>query len=997
MNVAVTIVSKNYISLARVLAKSFKQHHPDWLFVVLLVDRCDGYLDPETEGGSDFELLELENMNFPDIGKFIYRYSIMELNTAVKPFVLDFLLRERKCEKVAYIDPDIFFFRRFCLVEKALDHADICLVPHLRRPFNDEHKPSDTEILQSGTYNLGFLGLRNTQKTLELLAWWMGKLFLDCIVDIPNGLFVDQKWMDMAPALVNEAFVLRNPGYNVAYWNLHERPISRQNGEWFAGEAPLVFFHYSGYSPFLRREMSKHQSRHNLRFLPETQELFDFYGELLLAAEYEKTSSWPYSYGTLPNGMKVPLSIIRDILQWALRNNIRVPDPLQQTQMFCDFMMTPGALPQISEISAFQHFLLQRRPDVASAFKGARSDPNDEGFWHWVKNSGVREEALGDVLVLRKIEKEVSPVEKLFQLLRKNMRRDVFEAFPDMFFSELAVSHLGEWAILHGQNEGIRTSDDIGQRLFKARMGPAKCLHIYFLRGDLQNAFMQLERAEVANLYRNWLLSQRFNLDISEDEIAFFHAFVLERPDLVATMRLHYQHNGKRRLPGLSLFDVESRIVEIGFDKPSDVVARDLVATSDNLLSLVLGAGLAPDSLMSRFDESHIVARLKPHSQFALRKSIVEGLHSLPNEHWVNFAGFLSARTGMGESARANLTLLRASADHVAVRTLPSRDSSEMMQRNGMQFGVHVPYARTTITVANADTADILQTILPQDFWGDRNIGYWVWETECLPLHFQTATRYFDEIWTPSAYSASAIRAITQKPVRVVPHTVSFAEIAAAVSDRGLWGLPTDKTLFGFFFDPKSVLERKNVNGLIDAFLSAVRPDDNAMLVLKSNERAFYSLDYEMIKARARSHPERILFMEAFLDRHETLSLMKSLDAYVSLHRSEGFGLTCAEAMACGIPVVASGYSGNLEFMDNGNSLLVDTPVIATERPYGPYPAGSRWGNPDCDSAIAAIRSLLSEDLRKALGKAGLVSIKKKLSLKACSSIFKSSLENNAM
>jgi glycosyltransferase involved in cell wall biosynthesis len=110
---------------------------------------------------------------------------------------------------------------------------------------------------------------------------------------------------------------------------------------------------------------------------------------------------------------------------------------------------------------------------------------------------------------------------------------------------------------------------------------------------------------------------------------------------------------------------------------------------------------------------------------------------------------------------------------------------------------------------------------------------------------------------------------------------------------------------------------------------------------------------------------------------------MRSLDAYASLHRSEGFGLTCAEAMATGIPVIATGYSGNMEFMNADNSLLVPFRVIETTRPYGAYPAGSRWAQPDADAAPVLLRKLGDRAFRESLGAKGRESVRRALDAKS--------------
>jgi glycosyltransferase involved in cell wall biosynthesis len=273
-----------------------------------------------------------------------------------------------------------------------------------------------------------------------------------------------------------------------------------------------------------------------------------------------------------------------------------------------------------------------------------------------------------------------------------------------------------------------------------------------------------------------------------------------------------------------------------------------------------------------------------------------------------------------------------------------------------------------SITVANADTTDLVKLILPRHYWRERNVGYCVWETEVLPDKFREADEPFSEIWTPSEFSAKAIRAIVSKEVVVVPHALRLERLAKAAPNRSRFGLPVDATIFGFFFDPLSVFERKNLVGLIRAFKLAFCGDDNVLLLIKSNSREKASLDYAWCKAKYRD--EKIVFLEDTISTADVYDLMASLDSYVSLHRAEGFGLTCAEAMALGKPVIATGYSGNLQFMNSENSILVPSRVVETERQFGAYPAGSRWADPDLEAAAESMRSLLDREKREQLGAA---------------------------
>jgi glycosyltransferase involved in cell wall biosynthesis len=189
--------------------------------------------------------------------------------------------------------------------------------------------------------------------------------------------------------------------------------------------------------------------------------------------------------------------------------------------------------------------------------------------------------------------------------------------------------------------------------------------------------------------------------------------------------------------------------------------------------------------------------------------------------------------------------------------------------------------------------------------------------------------------------------------------------------------LPEDGTIFGFAFDPSSGVERKNVQGVINAFIASFKSDDRSYLVIKVNGREHRSYEYEMLRARAQN--DRILFFDEPLDRAATYDFLASLDVYVSLHRSEGFGLTCAESMALGLPVIATNYSGNLDFMDSENSMLVQARVIETDRPYGPYPTGTHWADPDLEAAGDLMRLCLDSEHRRHLGEKARDSVRARL------------------
>jgi len=970
---AITIVSKNYFAFATTLAESYKKHHPDHDFLIVLVDKADGHVPASLSCGA--EVIEMANLVIPDIGRFIYRYSIMELNTAVKPFALADIFEKRGYETLLYIDPDILVFRPLAEIYDALQSASIVLTPHIRKPYYDDSLPSDLTILQSGTYNLGFIGLRNTSSSAQMLNWWMTKLYRDCIVDIANGLFVDQKWIDLIPGFFPDHKIVYGSGYNAAYWNLHERRLTYENSEWLIDGQPLSFFHFSGYIPFAPQTLSKHQNRHRLDSMPILKRLTDLYGATLVANGYEESSGWPYAFETLPNGVPMPLGLIRQVMQWASRAQVATPCPIESPTEFCRFLMSRGVLPNRRKEVLLFHFLIQLRNDVAVAFPNAGYDHDDKGFREWVNHSGVQEYGFQKLLQYEDRTGIADWVADAFHKLRKANRQDIFNEFRSMWSDSRVFDEFADWFTVHGSKQ-LRCSRSHTVALKRAQSGIGRILNVYFLRVDVQARFPILWDQTQVSEFTNWLHEHRYELELSSEEVSLFHEFALVSGELTEKMRLLYFHKGQRAKTFPNIYAIDDRRHEIASALSTERVLSylyesDFIEPADHYLLKLDGDADA----LNDFGRCSIPG-LDPRKNFAFVKHLRENVSARQRMPClVNYSGYLSAQSGMGESARSMRATLEQSGVVFRGMALPHLQATYARAPTRPDlFGWPMSCADVSITVANPDSAHLVESFLPQAYWAGKNVGYWVWETEDLPLRFKMSQRLFDEIWTPSQYAADAISRTVDCPVRVLPHTLDAAALDGAQSNRQRFGLPQDATLFGFMFDPQSVIERKNVGGLIKAFREAFRDRDNCYLVLKVNGKTLGAYDYEMIRAAA--DWDRILFVEATLSRSDTFDFIKSLDAYVSLHRSEGFGLTCAVAMALGLPVIASNYSGNLEFMTDDNSLLIPVKVIQTDRPYGAYPAGTCWGDPNLDAAVQAMRSMQDKARRMHLGKTGMESVR---------------------
>src|SRR5262245_20700770 len=184
-----TIIAKNYLPYARVLMQSLRRWAPEMRRFAILVDRVDGYFDPL---GEDFEIILSEDIPIPQSRWFHFKYSVLELSTAIKPFALEFLFEKYSLESICYFDPDIKVYNHLGLLSSALHSHSIVLTPHLTGVRQDDRRPSELDILRAGAYNLGFIGLRACPETRQFLKWWQDRLYDQCVVDLAEGLFVDQ-------------------------------------------------------------------------------------------------------------------------------------------------------------------------------------------------------------------------------------------------------------------------------------------------------------------------------------------------------------------------------------------------------------------------------------------------------------------------------------------------------------------------------------------------------------------------------------------------------------------------------------------------------------------------------------------------------------------------------------------------------------------------------------------------------------------------------------
>lgn len=235
MDVIFTIVSRNYAAQAATLMESLAVAEPRARRVVVATDGPIPHLETLAE------VIDAATLDAPYAAMSVY-YDALELNTAVKPYVFRRLLSEPGVTSATYLDPDIFAFRPLDRVREGLGRAQLVLTPHLTRPLLGSAMPNDHAILRSGSYNLGFCSARAEPKVLELMSWWAERLQFDCRGDVKDGLFTDQRWMDLAPGFVDSLDVVREPVLNLAYWNFEGRTLARGPDGWTVDGAPCSSF-----------------------------------------------------------------------------------------------------------------------------------------------------------------------------------------------------------------------------------------------------------------------------------------------------------------------------------------------------------------------------------------------------------------------------------------------------------------------------------------------------------------------------------------------------------------------------------------------------------------------------------------------------------------------------------------------------------------------------------------------------------------------------------
>lgn len=852
-----TIISRNYLAYAKTLMETVAKQYPLARRYVCLADEVAGDSDLQS---SDYDLVTCAELALPAREAFLFRYDIMEFNTAIKPYMFQWIRQRHPGSNAVYLDPDLYLLRPLIHVTEALDAgATLVLTPHLNDPMADDGKqPDELAIMRSGVYNCGFVAIGHTDASEQLVDWWAKKLEFGCYADPAAGLFTDQKWMDLAPGMFRDVHILRHDGYNVAYWNLKQRPVTSGGSGYEVNGQPLHFLHFSGVSLDKPEIFSKHQDRLARADIGGLVPLYDNYLQCLERNGHRAHASKPYAFGTFSDGVRITRWHRNVYKRFFDKGHARYEaDPFRMDRSL--FNEPTDELPHDERlpVSLLMMEVWLAREDLQAVFD-VRSLAGRDKFIRWYLATAERElgltpEAIEPIRV--KLERGAASVLANIQSLSYSQSI----VAPNLRLREILLRAVG--------NTGLQLADWI-------KRNPKVLGYANRLSPEQKTRVMQRLRRLAATF-----------APVSRDADGSGEA--------------------------------ESRAISL---EP------------------------APISLEA-----------------------VKG--------GVNLIGYARGEFGVAENVRSYARALRARDYPFVIRNfdvgVASRQADHSMDEH---LSDDLPYAINVFFI-NADQMSVVREHLPAAAFQNRyNIGFWVWELEHFPEAWVQALEYVDEVWVPTEFVRQSIAKRTSKPIVVVPKSIDF--VVPPNISRNHFQIREDEFVFLCSFDFNSFLSRKNPEAAIRAFkLAFADVDKGVRLFIKCINGDRFPEKLEALRSVVAADP-RITVSDGFLNRDEMFALLAVSDVYLSMHRSEGFGLGMAEAMRLGKPVVGTAYSGNMEFMSRENSCLVDFQLIPLQEGDYPFWQNQSWADPDPEDAARHMRRLYEDkDFRSDLGAAARAAI----------------------
>ncbi len=1032
--VVFTIVANNYLPYAITLMRSVKEQHPkSRRFIVL----CDEKAKGVKYKGLPAEILYARDLGIPGFDSMAFVYDVMELATAIKPYTFLHLFDRYDAPGVLYIDPDIIVLRPLEHIAAPLKSGHtMVLTPHIMAPLQDGKFPDDLTIMKSGIYNLGFLGARDAPEIRSFIQWWADRCNRDAIVDIAEHKFTDQKWMDFAPAFVPGHLILRHPGYNIAYWNLHQRNLTLDGDRLMADGQPAHFVHFSGVVPNDITTFSKHQNRFQPKDVGALQPLFERYVGMLNENGYDRFHAIPYAYNSFTNGRK-----IHRTMRLSFRRHEDVsgfPGSLFKENGE-RFDQPEPSLAHLGEpyITRVMYEIWQLRQDLRNAF-GVTNTEGRRRFAEWFCHRGHSEAKVDELSLdaatklLRgdepveaiappppppiveeepAVEARFEPWERQTTEVFTGSRRDLdawlaapvplnvmvsdagmlvprcfamaWEERRDLqdFFRNDSMDGLESfltWCITNGVKENSVLPPLVGDTLgpfldANERVDPQPhqiplTRLMRYMRPKYSGSFRPLLQSPdvelAAEVVALWLCDtarreNQWPRQFVQSLLDWFNDFAFaiegEVPITNSMLTLYRLREDVRDAFDLNTSDGRSRfavwymyygVFEFNLD-PVEYSAKFVAwlgkpagSTRDSALknfhrlvwnqsrelqaNFALGSAMVETALASWIDSRASTHRVLSYWQKVMRPQTEDAAAANTDGPTICLSGLWVA-SGRAEDLRMTAAALHAAkVDFVIFDRIKQR----FHDQSGNPVQVDPRRIRVNVVHLNADTA-----------WSDflvfrraglehaHTIGFWAWELARFPKSQRIAFSFVDEIWASTNFARKAFAAEKLRPVHLMPMPVQAPELLPKAK-RADFGLPEKTFIFYYGFDFKSYVQRKNPEAAIEGFLAAFpKGKEKVMLFIKTLNGDKAPRHLEALQELANGDP-RIVIRDEEMSYARLMTLISLCDCYVSTHRSEGFGRGPAEAMLLGVPVIATNYSGNVDFTTEETSFPVDYKLV---------------------------------------------------------------------
>ena len=295
MKLAFTLCSNNYLAQAITLGQSLKKTNQDIHFFIGLIDCVNEHLNYKAVNEVATLIPVDQVMSEAQLSELVAKYNIIELNTSVKPIFFKYFIKKYpELSSIYYLDPDIEVYSRFEILEQKLRTSSALLSPHFLTPLPlDGLLPQENLATNYGMFNLGFFAMNPLHAaTQKILDWWEERCLANCFINEPQGIFVDQLYMNHIPIFFRDVTILSEKGVNMAPWNLHDRQLVEIENEQYTlqNNEHLIFYHFSSYQFSKPEQISKYYNRYNFSDFPLLKTLYATYHNRVLANGYNEFS-----------------------------------------------------------------------------------------------------------------------------------------------------------------------------------------------------------------------------------------------------------------------------------------------------------------------------------------------------------------------------------------------------------------------------------------------------------------------------------------------------------------------------------------------------------------------------------------------------------------------------------------------------------------------------------------------------------------------------------